>query len=165
MQTKVCTKCGKEKPLNEFYREKRGLYGRRSDCKACRRIYSQTPARKEYQKRLSQSDHCKEYQKHYCRSEKHRERNKRYAATEKGKMQHRHRIERYYAKHPEHRQAINAVNHAIRNGSLPAPHILKCQQCGGPAQQYHHFLGYDQAHFLSVIPLCRQCHEDTHHIA
>lgn len=35
--TKICTKCGKEKPAttNHFHRQKRGLYGLRSKCKDC----------------------------------------------------------------------------------------------------------------------------------
>lgn len=32
---KSCTRCGVEKPLSEFYKAKRGLYGTRSQCKRC----------------------------------------------------------------------------------------------------------------------------------
>ena len=32
---KVCTKCGEEKPLEEFYTDKHGKYGRKSVCKEC----------------------------------------------------------------------------------------------------------------------------------
>ncbi len=35
MLTKVCTKCGVEKVLDEFYRSKRGKFGRCSHCKLC----------------------------------------------------------------------------------------------------------------------------------
>lgn len=40
-KTKVCTKCGQEKPATEEYFNKgeRGLYGLRSDCRECRNIY------------------------------------------------------------------------------------------------------------------------------
>ena len=34
-ETKVCTKCGDDLPLGEFGPHKKGLYGRRSACKAC----------------------------------------------------------------------------------------------------------------------------------
>lgn len=34
--TKICTKCGKEKELSEFYKQKRGKYGCLSYCKECR---------------------------------------------------------------------------------------------------------------------------------
>ena len=32
---KVCTKCEEEKPLEEFYTDKHGKYGRKSVCKEC----------------------------------------------------------------------------------------------------------------------------------
>jgi 5-methylcytosine-specific restriction endonuclease McrA len=35
MKKKTCTKCGETKPLEEFHRESRGRYGRRSRCKVC----------------------------------------------------------------------------------------------------------------------------------
>ena len=37
--TKSCTKCGKEKPLSEFCKEKGGKDGIRSHCKVCRNKY------------------------------------------------------------------------------------------------------------------------------
>lgn len=37
--TKTCTKCGIEKELDEFSLDKNGRFGRRTDCKACRRAY------------------------------------------------------------------------------------------------------------------------------
>jgi hypothetical protein len=36
MQTKVCSKCGKEKPLSEFHKDKQGKFGVRNHCKFCR---------------------------------------------------------------------------------------------------------------------------------
>lgn len=36
-QSKTCTKCGETKPLSDFARSKRGLYGRRGDCSVCHR--------------------------------------------------------------------------------------------------------------------------------
>lgn len=39
MDSKVCTKCGIERPLSDFSKNKNGLYGRRSRCKECVRGY------------------------------------------------------------------------------------------------------------------------------
>lgn len=39
METKICSKCGEEKPLTEYYKSKKGKYGYDSGCKSCRRIY------------------------------------------------------------------------------------------------------------------------------
>lgn len=38
-QTKVCTKCGVEKPLPEYNRDKRGLHGREARCRECAKAY------------------------------------------------------------------------------------------------------------------------------
>lgn len=39
MDTKVCSKCGEEKALEDFYLSDKGLYGRRSHCSECCRAY------------------------------------------------------------------------------------------------------------------------------
>lgn len=36
--TKICTKCGKEKPLDEFNADKRGKYGHKSICRECEKV-------------------------------------------------------------------------------------------------------------------------------
>ena len=37
---KTCTKCGEEKPLDEYHKKKSGKYGRNSQCKACVSAYT-----------------------------------------------------------------------------------------------------------------------------
>lgn len=46
---KVCTKCGKWKPLNEFHKHQTGKYGCRPTCKVCRSV-PKTPYQLEYEK-------------------------------------------------------------------------------------------------------------------
>ena len=36
MNTKFCSKCREEKHLSEFYKQKEGMYGVRSECKKCK---------------------------------------------------------------------------------------------------------------------------------
>lgn len=43
-ETKVCTKCGVEKPLSEFNKNKNYSDGHRSDCRMCRREYREQRA-------------------------------------------------------------------------------------------------------------------------
>ena len=38
MQTKTCTKCGEDKPLSDYHKDKRTVAGVRSDCKICVRL-------------------------------------------------------------------------------------------------------------------------------
>jgi 5-methylcytosine-specific restriction endonuclease McrA len=49
--TKLCKKCGSEKPLNEFYKDSSKKDGRRSHCIAClKSSYNPEYAKKRYQK-------------------------------------------------------------------------------------------------------------------
>jgi Recombination endonuclease VII len=40
MQTKICTKCGIEKKISEFYKYPNGKFGVRADCKKCQLLYA-----------------------------------------------------------------------------------------------------------------------------
>lgn len=75
VRTKVCTKCGKEKPTPDFYRHAPGRYGVRGDCKQCcnnaqkRRLADpeRRKARKTYitQWNRRNRDKIRQYQKRY----------------------------------------------------------------------------------------------------
>ncbi|HEX8560332.1 MAG TPA: hypothetical protein VF668_19705 [Pyrinomonadaceae bacterium] len=47
-ETKTCSKCGRRLPLTAFYALRRGLLGRRPDCKACHNAYRNGWARRRY---------------------------------------------------------------------------------------------------------------------
>lgn len=78
-QTKVCTKCGVEKDLEEFHNDRRGKYGRTSRCKRCVKQYSSSWYSKNVESylvscqkyKLDNSDRLNLYQKAY--REKNRE--------------------------------------------------------------------------------------------
>jgi hypothetical protein len=47
-KTKICSRCGKRKPLDAFYKQAGGAHGRRSRCKSCykeleRKSYARDP--------------------------------------------------------------------------------------------------------------------------
>jgi hypothetical protein len=52
------------------------------------------------------------------------------------------------------REAINAVNAAVRVGLLPHVSTVQCADCGAPAQCYDH---RDYARPLDVAPVCFRC--------
>lgn len=52
-----------------------------------------------------------------------------------------------------------AVNHAVRMGRLARPRTLPCIDCGNPAREYDHHLGYDLVNHLNVQPVCAKCHK------
>lgn len=45
VKSRICTKCGEEKPLEEFSRNKQGKYGRRAFCKECEHKMQNSPER------------------------------------------------------------------------------------------------------------------------
>tara|TARA_Y100000593_G_scaffold72819_1_gene133788 strand:- start:248 stop:883 length:636 start_codon:yes stop_codon:yes gene_type:complete len=73
-KSKVCGKCGEEKLLEEFHKDKNKKYGRHSRCKACRRQYQQ-----ENKEKIA------EYYKQYCEEnkEKRAEQQKQYQQENK----------------------------------------------------------------------------------
>ena len=55
-------------------------------------------------------------------------------------------------------QARHRVRHYTAKGWLPHPSSLPCADCGRPAREYDHYLGYGAEHHLDVQPVCRLCH-------
>lgn len=58
--------------------------------------------------------------------------------------------------------AKGAVRNAVKTGLLLPVKECKCHHCGRPSKEYHHHLGYEREHWLSVIPLCFSCHRRAH---
>lgn len=173
--SKRCSKCKENKSLSDFYKNYTAKDGYRSDCKACRKKYSQTEKHKASQKRYRQTEKgkftqrigqirhrrtekYKANQKRYYQSEEYKIDHKRYRNSEKGKATIRENALRYKIRHPERRKAKAAVQNAIRIGKLPPINSLQCHYGEHPAEQYHHWHGYAPEHWLDVIPVCCKCH-------
>ena len=155
--TKTCSKCKIIKPLTEFHKDIRGIYGCHSWCKQCKanhdRIYHQTDKghqiRNDSHNKYITTDKgktaiCKAY--------------KRYNNSAKGRSRQKRAELLYTKRYPNKRSARNAVNNAIKKDMIPAVHTLICP-CGNSAQEYHHHLGYEPEHWLDVIPICIPCHK------
>lgn len=52
-----------------------------------------------------------------------------------------------------------AVSRAVHRGDISRARDLPCHDCNQPADQYHHWAGYEQHNWLNVIPVCLKCHE------
>lgn len=61
-------------------------------------------------------------------------------------------------RYPERIAARSAVAGAVRTGVLARAATQSCFDCGGPAAQHDHYLGYGREHWLDVQPVCRRCH-------
>ena|SRR5579863_9599822 len=55
-------------------------------------------------------------------------------------------------------QAKDKVKNEWRTGRTPKASQLNCTDCGKPACEYDHYLGYAKEHWLDVEPVCRSCH-------
>jgi hypothetical protein len=151
LATKVCPKCGIDKPLTEFAIAKKYKSGRASRCKLC----------------------FKESYPHRPPSTAERERLRDYAA-ERGKyytslpfdQRPKCRTREYQNARPRspNSPARRAVNNAVRDGKMPRITTQQCAVCGVQAKEYHHHNGYDMAHWLDVVPLCGVCHGKTRHV-
>lgn len=129
---KRCTKCGEEKPVEEFQRERRRLSGRTAQCKTCRSQYD-----KANRERLSAQQ----------RRWEHENPDRRDA-----------RRARYVERHKAKVKARSDLNHAVERGEIIRPGV--CDSCGGSAEvQGHH---RDYARPLEVEWLCQGCHFDRH---
>lgn len=61
-------------------------------------------------------------------------------------------------RYPERINARKAVAYAVQIGRLPGVTETACVDCGAPARQYDHYLGYAREHRLHVQAVCRACH-------
>ena len=81
-----------------------------------------------------------------------------YKRSPVGKASHRRNSIKMRVKYPEKMKARSAVRHAVRADRIPRPSTLTCT-CGKPAEEYHHFAGYDDPEdWFNIDPYCRPCH-------
>ena len=148
MQSKICTKCGQSKELNNYGVSSRGLYGRRSICRSCVSSYN-----REYSKNRWLND--EEYRLRKM------EMSLKWAKGNPAKRSEiaKRRNKKEKTNHPEKVKARALVNQRVRFGRMPKASVLVCVECGEQANHYHHHLGYEFKHRYDVVPVCTQCHK------
>ena len=165
---KECTKCGVEKPLDDFHSRIDSKDGRRNECKVCKREQNQkwkedNPDKIKEGSRNYRQSHRTEliekaglYQRTPAGRESHRKSSKKGRAEhpEKGAEYQRGYINKY----PERYKAHYLVHNAIRDGKLERS--IFCEECGLPADTQGHHEDYNQP--LNVDWLCRKCHTELH---
>jgi hypothetical protein len=134
--TKRCSKCGREKPLEQFKPHPGCRYGRSGQCRACYAAYRRAWVRRN-------PERVRECARRYRRK----------AAS----LGHRGRQQ------PFNRQdaARTIANLALRAGILPRKY--RCEKCGIEARHarlYKHHADYGRP--LDVVWLCGSCHGREH---
>jgi len=153
---KTCAKCKKVKPFTQFNKCSANKDDLSYWCKECFKRYEKTAEIKRTRKRYSKTNNRKISSNHYYYSEKGKLADKRYRKSKKCKDT----TKRYCIRHPEYHKAQNAVRIAIQERKVPRPDSLLCHYCPKPAQEYHHWHGYEKEHWLDVIPVCKDCHKE-----
>ena len=160
--SKRCSKCKEIKPLSEFFKDRRAKDGIQGVCKSCIKAFQQSEkgraATRKASTKYRKSFKGKTNQKAYNQSVRGRSVVAKYKQTPKGKAVSHKATAKFNAHHPNYVKAHNAVNGAVRYGRLPRPDSLRCHYCPKPAQQYHHWHGYEPACWLDVVPACVECH-------
>lgn len=147
---KTCFRCQRELPLCDFYTHPRMRDGHLNKCKDCTRM--DTAKRHE---RLSRDPEWfeAECERHRLKARRYRENGKEKPPSPEKK---RETLRRYRERFPEKERAKQAVNRAIRNGSLvPQP----CEVCGSKKVHAHHD---EYSKPLDVKWLCPKDHASRH---
>lgn len=138
--TKICSKCKQDKPLEEFYPDKRAIDRLQTRCKTCQKAYRQSERGRAVERRNAQTESRKAYQRRYRQTELSK------AAQQRGQQQYR-------INNPHKKAAHSAISNAIRDGKLERG---PCEVCGTTSNVHGHHEDYDKP--LDVAWLCRKHH-------
>lgn len=177
---KTCTRCGKDTPLSNFYKELRSKDGLRSDCKDCsatRNAASYTSHREE---RLAQrklynkinKEQKSAYDANRYNSDKEQRKNAVRIYREANKELVAAGRRRYAATHPEQVRAITHRKRSHRNRAMTPLDKHKsilwrrahqndpCFYCGGIATTDDHVMPLSRGgtdHWFNLVRSCRSC--------
>ena len=147
--TKVCSKCGQEKHLMEFYLDYE-TGRRRPDCKACKRAHQ-----RRYLAANGPRCRARARERYAARPEVHLAQSRRW--RERHPEQACERVRRYQRGH-RRRQIVRRASGALRQlGLLDVGD--RCADCGGGQIEMHH-PGYRDP--FRVVALCHRCHMRRH---
>lgn len=154
---KKCNKCGQEKPLSKFHRQKDSKDGYRNDCGECHNEMTRAWKR-------ANRGHVAEYNRAWREANPERvtELRREWNSANPEKVAKMKRV--YQIRNPQKYAARKAVTYATQSGKMPPAKDLDCTECGGQAQEYHHHKGYDDEHWLDVIPVCKKCHVELENL-
>lgn len=145
---KQCSKCRLELPLELFSKSKRGLFGRKSDCKKC----AYTMFKKWEAEKIKDPEYvCKRSKQASEWARKNPEKRSAIAIR---------RNKKELEKCPEKVRARALVNQRVRFGRMPKASSLKCSHCEQMAAHYHHHNGYAFENRYDVVPVCVRCHRE-----
>jgi hypothetical protein len=151
MEEKTCSKCGKKKKLEDFYKRPTGRLGVTAHCKKCDNVRSRANYRKNPYE-------CNQKAKEHNRKnpEQKKRQHKRYYEKHKDKINAK--IAERNRKYPKRAKAISIVRSALMKGTLVRP--SQCSKCDNKKNIQAHHEDYSKP--LEIIWLCASCHAGLH---
>lgn len=136
MISKACFKCGKEKPLDDFYRHTQMADGHLNKCKPCTKEYERQRRQGPNRSRILEKDRARGFHGPSDLSQ------------------------RYKLQHPERRAAQVALGNAVRDGHVtPWPACSYPGGCDSTNVEAHHA---DYSRPLDVVWVCPSHHRQAH---
>jgi hypothetical protein len=146
---KRCRRCGKPKPLEDFYRHPQMRDGRMNICKVCHRAAVRANRRRRI-------DYYREFDRQRANQPYRVEARRQYQTTAAYKLSHAISAAKYREHNPQMVRAWNAVAKAKAKGTLKQK---PCALCGSKNSEAHH---PDHGDPLCVSWLCPRCHNSNH---
>lgn len=135
MQTKTCSCCGKDKPLDQYHKCKRGPLGVQPRCKKCR---SDQAAERYVEHKVHILETCRAYRRTEARGEV---------------------VAGYVNRNRKKNRAKDQVYRAIKSGKIERN---PCEVCGSWDHIHAHHDDYDKP--LEVRFLCSKHHRELHRL-
>lgn len=185
MNTKKCCVCKADLATDQFYKNAARSDGLDTVCKACRMENTRSRSKTERGREINRQSQRRRRADPEIRAAEAEARK-----TPEGRRRSRERMARYrksvngiayqsvYRQSPRAKEvdaarrqrkkpllaAHKAITLAIYHGTIPKASTLTCAECGGDAREYHHHNGYEESHWLDVIPVCVPCHRKLNRI-
>lgn len=148
---KSCFKCGKCKPLTDYYKHAQMADGHLNKCKTC----TKADANKH---RADNLEVVKAYDRERGGLPHRVAARAAYAATEEGKASSAKAKHLYAVSYPDRTKARHAVTNAVRDGRLTPWPVCAMPECTCKPEAHHP----DYSQPLDVVWLCDRHHKDAH---
>lgn len=162
---KTCSRCGEEKPLDDYYLSKNGRYSHL--CKRCsneksREYHSANREKRKEQMASYRSENRESlYSKERERMQSAEHRNNRRQHVHSWRERNREHVRQYNQSLPI--KARSFLNKHVAKGGFPPANTMVCDVCQESlANHYHHYQGYEKDNWLVVKAVCTECHGKEH---
>jgi hypothetical protein len=165
INTKMCRKCEKVKPLLGFYKNHRMKDGHLNSCKECEQARVRPPEYYEARRAYYQQEHVKLRNKLRLSTpeakDRQREIQKKHRLSPHGRAAKREYSKKWISENPHKVRAHWLVRSALLRGDIIKPEKCSVCDCAASAGDLHgHHDNYSLP--LEVRWLCRHCHSSWH---